>query len=613
MRIGCLQFAPQVGDLDNNLNRADALLSRANADDLALDLLVLPEMAFSGYNFKSLNDISPFLEPSGSGITSLWARTSALRYGCFVAAGYPEKVDVSPKWPTGPEYYNSAIVVNADGETVANYRKSFLYYTDETWALEGDGGFYDGFIPGLGSVSIGICMDLNPYKFEAPWNAFEFATHILDSDSNLVIMSMAWSTNEERSIFSRQPNEPDMETLMYWVTRMEPLIRSENKHEIIVIFCNRTGTEDEVTYAGTSAVIGIRDGEVNVYGLLGRGDKELLFVDTNAPPRAKLIYRPGSETEPPSGVETPESSDPQPGGQADSRSRPSALEGNASATSSCSTGEADSSRHTATTSSSWERRFSQPSPSQQEPVSYSTRDEIGKRRVGTSSVPRRLDLRDDTFSAVDGINIPTPSAPSPTPMALRPRLTFLDSTPSMACAGTESSDDDPADFYRQAQTIPMAVSESSWEEEQQSQGPASRTDRGRRPQRDEEADESVTAIERPSSADSSRNTIIHRSKLRSSSTAGDCQNNGCSPRKPTQQPDKQDPERATHPERPVHGRRRTGSGRESAPVKGRFRGSMTVHAPSSPLPVRDGLVVGRVSFDPVNPVTPRAMAFMGVD
>lgn len=71
--------------------------------------------------------------------------------------GYPEKVDPSPKWPTGPEYYNSAIVVNGDGETVANYRKRFLYYTDETWALEGDDGFYEGFIPGLGHTAIGIC------------------------------------------------------------------------------------------------------------------------------------------------------------------------------------------------------------------------------------------------------------------------------------------------------------------------------------------------------------------------------------------------------------------------------------------------------------------------
>lgn len=104
-----------------------------------------------------MQDIIPFLEHSGSGITSLWARTVALKYNCYVTVGYPEKVDVSPMWPTGPEYYDSAIVVNGDGETVANYRKSFLFYTDETWALEGNKGFYDGFLPGLGNTSIGIC------------------------------------------------------------------------------------------------------------------------------------------------------------------------------------------------------------------------------------------------------------------------------------------------------------------------------------------------------------------------------------------------------------------------------------------------------------------------
>ncbi|KAK1255947.1 hypothetical protein MKX07_008206 [Trichoderma sp. CBMAI-0711] len=266
MRIGCLQFAPQVGDVDNNLNRADAVLSRANPDDL--DVLVLPELAFSGYNFKSLQDISPFLEPSGSGISALWARTVALKYNCTVLVGYPEKVDVSPNWPTGPEYYSSAIVVNGDGETIANYRKCFLYYTDESWALEGNRGFYDGYIPGLGNTSIGICESAeSPYKFEAPWHAFEFAFHVLEVQSNLVIVSMAWMTREDRRHFSRMPNEPDMNTLAYWVTRLEPLIRSNNEDEIIVVFCNRTGIEDEATYAGTSAVIGIQEGEVKVYAM----------------------------------------------------------------------------------------------------------------------------------------------------------------------------------------------------------------------------------------------------------------------------------------------------------------------------------------------------------
>ncbi|KAJ0372588.1 hypothetical protein COL154_000321 [Colletotrichum chrysophilum] len=248
MRIACLQFAPQVGDVDNNLNRADSVLSKANPEDL--DLLVLPELAFS-------------------------------------VAGYPEKADVSGSWPTGPEYYNSAIVVNEEGETIANYRKSFLYYTDESWALEGD-GFFEGFIPGLGHTSIGICMDLNPYKFRAPWHAFEFGFHILHHESNFVIVSMAWMTREDSRTFSRMPNEPDMDTLTYWVTRLEPLIRAEKDTEIIVVFCNRTGMEDDAVYAGTSAVVGVQDGEVKIYGVLGRGEKELLVVDTKNPPYAKV-------------------------------------------------------------------------------------------------------------------------------------------------------------------------------------------------------------------------------------------------------------------------------------------------------------------------------------
>ncbi|ORY71510.1 carbon-nitrogen hydrolase [Pseudomassariella vexata] len=295
MRIACLQFAPQVGDVNNNLNRADAVLSKANPDDL--DLLVLPELAFSGYNFKSLSEISAFLEPTGAGITSLWARTTALKYNCVVAAGYPEKVDVSQKWPTSPEYYNSAILVNEDGETIGNYRKSHLYYTDETWALEGSDGFYSGHIPGVGNVSMGICMDLNPYRFEAPWHAFEFSFHCLEVAANVVILSMAWLTREEPRHFSRMPKEPDMETLTYWIKRLEPLIRSDNDDEIIVVFANRTGMEEHAVYAGTSAVVGVQNGEVSVYGLLGRGEKELLVVDTSLPPFAKLVYRPDGESE----------------------------------------------------------------------------------------------------------------------------------------------------------------------------------------------------------------------------------------------------------------------------------------------------------------------------
>lgn len=113
-----------------------------------------------GFNFKSLQQVHPFLEPSGFGISSLWARTTALKYNTNVLVGYPEKVDVRDKWPTSPEYYNSAIMVDGDGGTVLNYRKNFLHSMDQTWALESNAGFYDGEIAGLGKTCVAVGMDL---------------------------------------------------------------------------------------------------------------------------------------------------------------------------------------------------------------------------------------------------------------------------------------------------------------------------------------------------------------------------------------------------------------------------------------------------------------------
>jgi hypothetical protein len=56
MRIACLQFAPLVGDAENNINLANSILDKADPKDL--DLLVLPEMAFSG-EYPNMNPPLP--------------------------------------------------------------------------------------------------------------------------------------------------------------------------------------------------------------------------------------------------------------------------------------------------------------------------------------------------------------------------------------------------------------------------------------------------------------------------------------------------------------------------------------------------------------------------
>lgn len=139
-----------------------------------------------------------------------------------------------------------------------------------------------------------ICS--SPYKFEAPWDRFEFATHVMNTGAKLVVVSMAWITHEDQRTFIQKPDEPDMDTLTYWISRLEPIIRTESDEEVIVIFANRTGVEEDATYAGTSAIVGVQSGEVRVYGILGRGEKRLLVVDTEDQPFAKLVYCPEAKT-----------------------------------------------------------------------------------------------------------------------------------------------------------------------------------------------------------------------------------------------------------------------------------------------------------------------------
>ena len=48
MRIACLQFSPQLGKVEENIARANGLLSQASNSIPPIDILVLPELAFSG-------------------------------------------------------------------------------------------------------------------------------------------------------------------------------------------------------------------------------------------------------------------------------------------------------------------------------------------------------------------------------------------------------------------------------------------------------------------------------------------------------------------------------------------------------------------------------------
>lgn len=301
----------------------------------------------AGYNFPSLGAIKPYLEPAGQGPSALWARETAKRLRCKVCIGYPE-IEDSDNSPNGANYYNSLLVINENGEVIHNYRKSFLYYTDETWAAEGsvERGFHElSFYPPCTSLStresdeaaaerrvatsFGICMDINPYKFEAPYTAWEFAHRVLDSKSHLVILSMAWLTLLSREELDALEGQPEMDTFNYWLNRFWPLIEKKMQHDgdidgsadaggskkVVIVFANRAGeepaaddTKPPARYAGTSAVIAVtqrprserssREGredgaaeesafdvKILCWDLLGAAEEGICFADTTGDPR----------------------------------------------------------------------------------------------------------------------------------------------------------------------------------------------------------------------------------------------------------------------------------------------------------------------------------------
>ena len=169
-------------------------------------------------------------------------------------------------------------MVDSTGETVHEYYKHHLFETDHKWGCTAGTGFSCIRVPvdGISTrTSIGICMDLNPWEFQAPFTAYEYANYILKNDITLTLIPMAWLL--PRSTPHDNDQLPSNQTLQYWIDRLTPLI--DDKKSRTVLICNRTGQEEGgAVYAGTSCALQFGAGQVTVLGVLGR-EEGVLTVD----------------------------------------------------------------------------------------------------------------------------------------------------------------------------------------------------------------------------------------------------------------------------------------------------------------------------------------------
>ncbi|MCX5850319.1 MAG: acyltransferase [Deltaproteobacteria bacterium] len=144
MKAGFIQFSPEFGEADANIEKALSMIEKANAD-----LIVLPELFNSGYLFISQKEVDAVAEEIPAGKTTRALCAIARRKKINIVAGIIENFQ--------GDLYNSAVLVSPAGY-VGAYRKIHLFNEENLWFKPGNTGF-NVFDLGICRIGIMICFD----------------------------------------------------------------------------------------------------------------------------------------------------------------------------------------------------------------------------------------------------------------------------------------------------------------------------------------------------------------------------------------------------------------------------------------------------------------------
>jgi predicted amidohydrolase len=210
MKIGFVQFAPALGNLETTMQALSRLVPRA-ADS---DLVVLPELCNSGYNFQSAEQAWQTSEEVGD--SAFLAHLTALcqERGFHIVSGFNERA--------GDCLYNSAVLVGPQGY-VGRYRKLHLFLNEKDFFVPGDEGL-PVFDIGVCKLGMLVCFD---WVFPEAWRVLALrGADVICHPSNLVLPGLAQRAVPIRALTNR----------------------------VYVITANRIGTEGALTFTGMSTM-----------------------------------------------------------------------------------------------------------------------------------------------------------------------------------------------------------------------------------------------------------------------------------------------------------------------------------------------------------------------
>ena len=279
-----IQSNPVFKNVESNLAKASLVFESLKKDG-SLDkkpvLAILPELAFTGYCFKDREDILEYcidVEKLNESLIMRWAMEIATRYEVFLQFGVARRT-------VDEKLYNSLVLMDPQGKIRIIYDKTFLYYTDETWATEGRGfQTIDVKYSDCPPIKVGfaICMDFNNYKFESPWELYEMATYYADRNVQLLQCCMAW-LEAPLPVDCEPPSEKEKmyNRLNYWAARLKPIIfksGSDSSYRCVVLISNRVGKEGDVVFGGTSCCFIIENGRISLDSCLGTTEEAVLKI-----------------------------------------------------------------------------------------------------------------------------------------------------------------------------------------------------------------------------------------------------------------------------------------------------------------------------------------------
>lgn len=147
VKVAAVQFEPVVGDRSRNLAAMERLIRTAKAK--GAEIVVLPELADSGYMFRDAGELSSLSGPIPGGVSAETLSSLSAELSIHVVSGLAER--------DGDRFFNAAILCGPDGY-IGKYRKLHLWNNENLIFQKGDLGLPVFDLP-FGRIGLSICYD----------------------------------------------------------------------------------------------------------------------------------------------------------------------------------------------------------------------------------------------------------------------------------------------------------------------------------------------------------------------------------------------------------------------------------------------------------------------